>query len=635
MPLPLARFVLILCLCSTSLCNAQVLKSIIYDFDGLDIGATDLPEGDFQSGDLSAAVSANPLPPQPVLGDRCLKVQLNGAAAAFGRGIARYIEFDPAADRFNFFFYNPGPSNIQFDVVITDDDNQSNAYEGNADDSWKKSFSIAPSSGWQLYTTPLNQFTDNNTAGNGVMDMAFTNNQGMLLSVEFRFTGNGNPQTGYLDVICFTEGDFPHGATVFDLPSKNAEDYALLGVFTEESIGQYHLSASKFESLFTPHKKIRYVNTFIHWAYGTSTTPSEMPGAAAQTLLNDGYVPVLTWEPLFAGYDRLDPVQPRLQNIINGEFDAYIDAFAKEVSKLSDTIIIRVMHEFEGDWYPWSICKNNNDPQLYINAFRHFVNRFRSIPGTKVKWMWCVNSDYAPYAYYNWIVKAYPGAQYVDIVATDIYNNHYPVALPWWRSFRWQTTETYYYLTKYFPDKPFYICEVGCRERLNSESTASQRKGAWYAEMDRMMQSYYHKARALIFFNANPDQNWLVNSSPFALQSLQDNIWNDEYYFRSSRPPVIATPQEEIKDMYVFPNPGDDKVSAGIVSSSLLTQFRVVVTDARGRIIFVNALEHEDRSYSMTIPTDTWPRGIYVIEVSTVDKEGGNIAVRRQKISLL
>lgn len=202
-------------------------------------------------------------------------------------------------------------------------------------------------------------------------------------------------------------------------------------------------------------KNKKYANFFLDWNYGGATVPQEMPGNEIQLLLANGYTPIVTWEPLFQGYARLDPVQPRLNNIINGDYNAYIDNFAAKMKSYDDTIIIRFMHEFEGDWYPWSLSQNNQDPTQYISAFRTVVDRFRAIGATKVKWMWCVNSDYAPYRYYNWIVNAYPGDNYVDIIASDIYNNHYPINLPWWKSFRIQATETHYYLTKYFSQKPF------------------------------------------------------------------------------------------------------------------------------------------------------------------------------------
>jgi len=530
--------------------NGQ-LKSLVYDFDGLDIGQTNLPEGDYNVNDLSYQVDANPLAANDMNGDRVLKLNLNWNTnyGTFGRGISRYIEFNPQQDVFNFYFYNPlsNGQNAALMVVLADDDNQDNAFENDSDDIWQKSIVLPPTEGWQLISIPLSEFTDGNVGGNGVFDMTFTQNKGMLLFCEFRFTNPAavvsNP-VFYLDFISFTEGSLPHGATIFDLPAKSSTDYALLGAFESWPIGQEYKIPQHFESLFpaVPAKKIKYVNWFIGWANDGSTVAKNLPGNEVQTLLNNGYRPVITWEPQFWGYDRLDPLQPRLNDILGSKYDSYIDSFANKLKSYNDTIIVRFMHEFEGNWYPWSIVNNGNDPNRYVSAFRKVVDRFRNAGATKVKWMWCTNSDYFPYSYFNWIVSAYPGDNYVDIIATDIYNNHYPTNLPWWRSPRWQTTESYYYLTKYFPGKPLYICEVGCRERLTQENPASESKGAWYAKLDKELQSDYHKVRGLIFFNAQPDFNWLVNSSPSALQSLTENIWNDNYYFATgSTPPPADT----------------------------------------------------------------------------------------------
>ncbi|HEX8515981.1 MAG TPA: metallophosphoesterase [Bacteroidia bacterium] len=525
------------------------LKSIVYDFDGLNINQTDLPEGDYAVNDLSYRIAANPLAANDMIGDRVLKINLgwNKGNGAFGRGISRYVEFDHNLDRLNFFFYNPVSNNQDavFDVVIADDDNFSNSYQLAYDDTWKRSLVLPGSSGWQFISIPLKDFTDMNTGGNGIFDIAFTSNKGMLLMTEFRFrkpsSTAGNP-TFYLDMINFSEGNLPRGATVFDLPPKAATDYCLLGAYNNEARGQEYMSPGHVEALFpsSPGKKLKYTNWFLHWGIDGTPVPKQLPGNEVQILLNNGYTPIITWEPMFLGYDRLDPVQPRLQNIINGDYNTYIDNFANKMKTYTDTVIIRFMHEFEGDWYSWSLTHNNMDAAKYVAAFRHVVDRFRARGVTKVKWMWCVNSDYYPYKSYNWVVPAYPGDAYVDIIATDIYNNHYPTALPWWRSFRWQTAETYYYLTKYFPNKPLYICEVGCRERFSSEDPSSESKGAWYARMDKELQSEFRKVRALVFFNSAPDQNWFINSSASALQSLTDNIWNDNYYFKSVSAPPSA-----------------------------------------------------------------------------------------------
>ncbi|MDF2452485.1 MAG: hypothetical protein K0S26_1989 [Bacteroidota bacterium] len=527
------------------------LKSLVYDFDGADVGQTDLPEGDYRVNDLTYQTVASPLPFNDMISDRVLKINLNWSTnyGAFGRGISRYIEFNQQQDALNFFFYNPTSNNqsATLTVALADDDNQSNAFENSSDDQWVKNINIPMAAGWQFISIPLKDFIDGNAGGNGVFDMAFTQNNGMLLFTEFRFikntSGLSNP-TFYLDFINFTEGELPHGATVFDLPPKGASDYARLGAFESYPFGEEYKIPQHFESLFPSDsaKKIKYVNWFMGWSKDGGTVANNLPGAEVQTLINNGYTPIITWEPMFPGHDRLSSVQPRLNDIIGSNYNAYIDNFANKLKSYNDTVIVRFMHEFDGNWYPWSIVHNGMDPSRYVAAYRKVVDRFRALGATKVKWMWCVNSDYYPYQSFNWIVPAYPGDNYVDIIATDIYNNHYPEALPWWRSFRWQTIESYYYLTKYFPNKPLYVCEVGCRERKSVENPASETKGAWFERMDKELHSNFSKVRALIFFNAAPDQNWFVNSSPAALQSLTTNVWRDNYYFGVSAPPPPPPP---------------------------------------------------------------------------------------------
>lgn len=526
------------------------LKSIVYDFDGLNLNQTDLPEGDYSSMDLSYAVAANPLAASDMIGDRVLKLNLNWSTdyGVFGRGISRYIEFDPLTDKFNFYFYNPISNNqtATIDVVLTEDDNQNNTFENTADDAWKKNFVIAGSSGWQLFSVPLSSFTDFNTGGNGIFDAAFTQNKGMLLMVEFRFyksaSGVSNPSF-YLDMINFTEGDLPTGATTLDLPPKSPSDYCRLGGFHNNMRGFEQAIPSQVEGLFPaePGKKLKYVTYFLDFAYDGTNVAKELPGNEVQTLINNGYTPIITWEPMFKGMDKFDARQPNLSKIINGDFNSYIDQFADKVKTYTDTVSIRLMHEFQGDWYPWAISKNGGDASLFVSAYRKIVDRFRSKGANNVKWIWCVNSDYFPYTAYNWILNAYPGNNYVDVIATDVYNNIYPTDLPLWKSFKSQMAESYYYLTKYFPQKPLYLCEFGCRERKSTDDPTSESKADWFSKMDKELQSTFHKTRALVFFDAAPDQNWYINSSPSSLQSLNSNIWYDDYYFPPNLLSIILT----------------------------------------------------------------------------------------------
>jgi hypothetical protein len=395
----------------------------------------------------------------------------------------------------------------------------------------------------------------------------------------------------------------PYGNSILDLPNKTPGDHCVLGALSNNA--QPDLTPSEIEGLFSTGKKLSFVNWFTFYST-TGTVPNEYTGQEVQNLLNSGYRPVITWEMIFDSYPRLDPVQPRLDKIVNGSFDSYIDAFATKIKSYSDTVIIRIFHEFEGDWYSWSLTENNKDPALYISAFRHVVDRFRNVGASKVKWMWCTNAEPKPYQSYNWVVNAYPGDNYVDIVATDIYN-HPDLGIPDWKSFRYTATESYYYLTKYFPSKPLYICEVGCRERDASEPISSQDKAGWLCEMNKELQSYFSKARALIFFSMSKEHDWRINSSQASLDAFKNCFWNNPYYGQ-------AAGIEELVDQHeinAYPNPFTNEINIKAGRSAPICQFKLY--DLNGKTV----LSYANISTDNKINSSGLSAGLYIVEISS------------------
>jgi hypothetical protein len=599
---------LVLSIATEAPLHAQ-LKTVVYDFEGLPAGLTDLPEGDYKFGDLTYQAAANPLQASDMLGDGVLKIDINWSVnyGAFGRGTTRYLELDPATDFLNFYFYNPSQQSAELVISIADDDDNSLAYEPTNDDSWKKPFTISTNSAWQLVSVPLKDFTDGNSGGNGTFDIGWSPSKGMLLLVEFRFnkpSGASANATFYMDMISFSEGALPTGASPLSLPAKSASDFCRLGAHQNEAPGDYYLIPQHFEGMFPtlPERRLKYVNTYLQWGTNGSATAHALPGLGYQTLLDNGYTPIITWEPHFKGYSPLDAVQPKLSNITNGDYDAYIDAFADKVKTYSGTLIIRPMHEFDGDWYAWCISQNGQDPQKFVQAYRHIVDRFKAKNVTNVLWMWCPNSDPVPHRYWNWIVSAYPGDNYVDLVATDVYNSHYPSSLPWWRSFRWQTAETYYYFTKYFPSKPIVICELACRERFSSEPASLQGKAEWWAAMDRELQSEFRKIRGVVFFSETKDQTWAINTSTGSMNSLRDNIWYDDYYFIGPATGLRENTAAQ-KEFRLFPNPGTGRFRIG--GSSLKS---MLIYSATGSYLMRATV------YENEIDLSGLPDGIYLVE---------------------
>ncbi len=585
------------------------LKAVIYDFDGLNIGTTDLPDGDYKNNDLTYAVVANPLAYSDVLSDRVLKIDLNWSAnvGEFGKSM-RFFELNAGNDQINFYIYNPlsNSGTLPLQVVLAEDDNGNNIFESAADDKWVASLNIPQSNGWQLFSVPLNSMQDANTGGNGIFDAGYTG--GKLFSASLVFikpTPSSTYDQYYIDMFCFSEGALPHGASILDLPGKDPSASCKLGALSGNPYPDQ--TPTDIQGFFSGTKKFSFVNWFVNYSK-TGTVANNIPGQEVQNLLNNGYTPIITWEGLYGGYTRLDPVQPRLDKILNGSLDAYIDAFANKIKSYSGTVIMRILHEFEGDWYPWSLTQNNSDPSKYIAAWHHIVDRFRNLGANNVQWMWCVNAEPKPYVSYNWVISCYPGDTYVDIVANDVYN-HPDLGTPAWKSFRYTMAETYYYLTNYIPNKPFYICEIGCRERENAEPQGSQTKGEWICQMNRDLQAYFNKTKAAIFFSVVKEHDWRINSSASAQQAFENCVWNDAFYNGA----VTIREFSGASQLHIYPNPFRDKIHFDISAISDTTKnVDIKIYDVTGKRVISQRLE--DLTSELVVVSDLAP-GVYILEM--------------------
>ena len=589
-----------------------LLKYVVYDFDGLNTGQTALPDGDYSHGDVTYSIAENPLSQSHVLGDRVLRADLNwqGGTGEFGKATMRYLELNATTDRLNFYFYNPlsNSESALVDVLILEDDNNNDVFDGADDDKWTFPLTIQRSGEWLLMSIPLSSFQDGNTAGNGVFDAGYSQPGGMLFSVALVFkkpVPTAVSDQYFIDMICFSDGTLPTGTTVLDLPPGEGGAKCMLGALggnpdPSQVPGEIH-------AVLPAGKKLAMVNWFVYYSK-SGTTADEYTGSEVQQLLDNGFTPVITWESMYAEYSRLDPVQPRLDAIINGSFDAYIDAFAAKIKSYNGGVIMRIFHEFEGDWYSWSLAQNGQDPAKYINAYRHVVNRFRAVGANNVQWMWCLNAEPKPYARFNWVVSCYPGDEYVDIVATDIYN-HPDLGTPDWKSFRYTMAESYYYLVKYYSHKPLYVCEVGSRERNSGEPATSQSKAGWTCSMSRDLKSYFSKTRALIFFSTLKEHDWRINSSDDAKQAFVDCIWSDPYYDG-----VVGVGENHAsKDLLGYPNPFTEKlwlIPGEIADTGEKASFRIF--DMAGKTVY-------QRSFSQIPPLleigPNLPAGLYVLEM--------------------
>jgi hypothetical protein len=79
--------------------------------------------------------------------------------------------------------------------------------------------------------------------------------------------------------------------------------------------------------------------------------------------------------------------------------------------------IIDLGREMTGGWYNWSEQKcPRAEPRCFVLAWRHAVDAMRSVPGQHFRFLWTVFPGTAA------AIDAWPGAGYVDLVGTDIYD---------------------------------------------------------------------------------------------------------------------------------------------------------------------------------------------------------------------
>ncbi|MCW2705783.1 MAG: hypothetical protein JWQ37_3778 [Blastococcus sp.] len=181
----------------------------------------------------------------------------------------------------------------------------------------------------------------------------------------------------------------------------------------------------------------------------------------------------ITWEPWVAdggarqrGYT--------LASIINGSHDPYIDMFATSIKEFGHPVTIRLMHEMNGNWYPWGLGVNGNRPGEYVQAWQHVHDRFAALGVTDVAWMWAPNAVYTGSAP---LASLYPGDVYVDDVGLSNYNwghySHDGFATEW-MSFGELFDESIAQLQA-LTTRPLWVAETGSSDKGGS-------KAAWVTD---------------------------------------------------------------------------------------------------------------------------------------------------------
>jgi hypothetical protein len=129
-----------------------------------------------------------------------------------------------------------------------------------------------------------------------------------------------------------------------------------------------------------------------------------------QWVHNQGSVPVVNWTPAAT-----------LDQIASGAFDQCYIGVADYFKQFSFRIMLRIMFEMDGNWYPWSACGTVSPtatPSEFVADWRRIVGIFRQQGATNVGFWWTPTEGYNRAC----ADQSYPGDAYVDWVGSDVYN---------------------------------------------------------------------------------------------------------------------------------------------------------------------------------------------------------------------
>lgn len=263
------------------------------------------------------------------------------------------------------------------------------------------------------------------------------------------------------------------------------------------ALDQYDADASR---------RPQVVQWYAEWA-GAQPFPTQ----TASFVRSRGQTPLITWESWDWNGTATQPAYSDAK-IAAGAFDTYITQWAKAAKSFGTLVYLRWGSEMNGNWNPWDPGVNGNTTAQYVNAWRHIHKIFVNNGASNVKWLW---TPITKYGGSTPLKSVYPGDSYVDLVGVDGYN--WGTTQPWssWQSFSQVFSPTITEIRS-FTSKPLWITEVASTEQGGD-------KAAWIADMFSTIQND-PRISGLVWFNANKETDWRIESSAAAQQAFATGI---------------------------------------------------------------------------------------------------------------
>ena len=254
----------------------------------------------------------------------------------------------------------------------------------------------------------------------------------------------------------------------------------------------------------------------------------QFPTRTMQAISSLGSIPVITWEPWLTDFEsRLHPELPLrdqrdrggLAAIGRGDYDFYIDEWARAAAEYGKPMLVRFGHEMNDPYrYPWG--PQNNKPADFIAAWQRVVQRFRAANAGNVLFVW------APHVAYAGFNEFYPGDAWVDWVGTGVLNFGTVAHWSQWWTFEQIFGQKYDELAS--QGKPIMIAEFG-------SLVVGGDRAKWLNDALTELPERYPLVKSLMFFNVPQDAtvtyqalDWTFEEDSTAVSAVRNAItgWN-------------------------------------------------------------------------------------------------------------
>jgi endoglucanase len=259
------------------------------------------------------------------------------------------------------------------------------------------------------------------------------------------------------------------------------------------------------------------------------------PKGFADSILSLGSTPMITWEPEVPS----ETTTSVLTSISDGSLDTYITGWAQAAKAEKQRIYLRLMHEFNGTWYPWGAVvagrtllpggkgtyPYTNTPDMYVAAYQHIVTLFRNAGATNVEFVWCAATG-API---STLPSYYPGDGYVDWVSLDGYNRSAQKPVSFYGIF-----SAGYASLVALTSHPILVAETASVE-YSGLATIPSSKAQWITQayLDTIP-TYFPQIKAIDYFDsAGNGYTYPIDSSTAALQAIKQVFSSSLYQGRA------------------------------------------------------------------------------------------------------